>query len=76
MPMVGWSSPDGRRCCTPLLYGPVASRLVKPASPGSATERRPRAEGKGYVDAGASPPVWANSLLTTFQVPSMRASWK
>jgi hypothetical protein len=26
--------------------------------------------------AGASPPVWANSLLTTFQVPSMRASWR
>jgi DNA-binding NarL/FixJ family response regulator len=31
-------------------------------------------ERDGYVDAGKSPPVWANSLLTTFQVPSMRAS--
>ncbi|SDX35994.1 hypothetical protein SAMN05660209_00275 [Geodermatophilus africanus] len=26
--------------------------------------------------AGTSPPVWAKSLLTTFQVPSMRTSWK
>jgi hypothetical protein len=29
----------------------------------------------GYVDAGTSP-VWAKSLLTTFHVPSMRASWR
>ena len=35
-----------------------------------------RRRGKGYVDAGTSPPVWAKTLLTTFQVPSMRASWK
>jgi hypothetical protein len=35
-----------------------------------------RTQGKGYVDAGTSPPVWAKSLLTTFQVPSMRTSWK
>ncbi len=31
---------------------------------------------KDYVDADTSPPVWAKSLLTTFQVPSMRTSWK
>lgn len=33
-------------------------------------------QGKGYDDAGTSPPVWAKSLLTTFQLPSMRTSWK
>jgi hypothetical protein len=32
--------------------------------------------GEDYVDLGTSPPVWAKSLLTTFQVPSMRTSWK
>ncbi|SHN69691.1 hypothetical protein SAMN05660350_01694 [Geodermatophilus obscurus] len=50
---------------------------------GSAGHRRDPVDGlperrrrKGYVDAGTSPPVWAKSLLTTFQLLSMRMSWK
>ncbi len=40
------------------------------------TELPERRRGNGYVDVGTSPPVWAKSLLTTFQVPPMRTSWK
>jgi hypothetical protein len=42
---------------------------------GDRTAAESRVQGR-YVPAATSPPVWANSLLTTFQVPAMRASWR
>jgi hypothetical protein len=62
------------------LLPPPAVVLTRPwvngDSQGSGQRTLGRRRGKGYVDAGTSPPVWAKSLLTTFQVPSMRTSWK
>ena len=52
----------------------VALAQVNGDSQGSGQRISERRRGKGYVDAGTSPPVWAKSLLTTFQVPSMRTS--
>ncbi len=54
----------------------LAERWVNGDSQGSGQRTLGTAQGKGYVDAGTFPPVWAKSLLTTFQVPSMRTSWK
>jgi hypothetical protein len=57
------------------LY-PLAAWVQRGDGQGSGQRTRGTVHGKRYVDAGTSPPVWAKSLLTTFQVPSMRASWK